>query len=165
MRTHQDAVFRLACLLLGDVDEAEDVAQETFIRAWRSLGSFDIQRPIRPWLLRITTNVAHNRRRSWVRYAAAVRRWQRQAPTASNVEEISLRRIESESLWGMVRRLNQADQQILVLRCFMELSVAETAAVLSVPEGTVKSRMNRALDRLRRTMSDARPPKTGGGEQ
>jgi len=55
VRGHQEAVFRLAYLLLGDPDEAEDVAQEVFIRAHRSLGRFDPARPMRPWLLRLPT--------------------------------------------------------------------------------------------------------------
>jgi RNA polymerase sigma-70 factor (ECF subfamily) len=61
---HQQAVFRLAYLLLGDPDEAEDVAQETFLRAWRALKGFDSTRPLRPWLLSIAANLSRNRYRS-----------------------------------------------------------------------------------------------------
>ena len=64
VRDHQDAIFRLAYLLLGDAHDAEDVAQEVFVRAFRALHTFDVTRPLRPWLLRITTNLAHNYRRS-----------------------------------------------------------------------------------------------------
>jgi RNA polymerase sigma-70 factor (ECF subfamily) len=61
---HQEGVFRLAYLLLSDADEAKDVAQEAFIRAFRSLDRFDPTRPMRPWLLQITANLARNRRRA-----------------------------------------------------------------------------------------------------
>src|SRR5215510_9029334 len=64
MRAHQEAVFRLAYLILGDPDDAEDVAQETFLRAWKHLKGFDSTRPLRPWLLSITSNLSSNRRRS-----------------------------------------------------------------------------------------------------
>ena len=64
VRLHQEAVFRLAYLFLGDPDEAEDAAQETFIRAYRALGRFDTSRPLRPWLLQIVANLTRNRRRS-----------------------------------------------------------------------------------------------------
>ena len=74
MREHQQAVFRLAYLLLGDADEAEDVAQETFIRAYRALERFDASRPLRPWLLRIASNLASNQRRSIGRYFGALQR-------------------------------------------------------------------------------------------
>src|SRR5688572_27170151 len=51
MQQHQEAVFRLAYLILSDPDDAEDVAQEAFIRAYHALGRFDLDRPLRPWLL------------------------------------------------------------------------------------------------------------------
>ncbi|HEX2908622.1 MAG TPA: sigma factor, partial [Phototrophicaceae bacterium] len=62
--SHQEAVFRLAYLLLGDASDAEDVAQETFIRAFRFLARFDETRNWRPWLLSIAANLTRNRRRS-----------------------------------------------------------------------------------------------------
>ena len=71
---HQQPVFRLAYLLLGDPDEAQDVAQETFIRAYHALHRFDNERPLRPWLLRIAANLAYNRQRSLRRYLAALKR-------------------------------------------------------------------------------------------
>src|SRR5512135_375940 len=58
---HQQAVFRLAYLFTGDPDEAEDVTQETFVRAFRFISRFDRTRPFRPWLLSITANLARNR--------------------------------------------------------------------------------------------------------
>lgn len=77
VRQYQTIVFRFAWLLLDDADEADDVAQETFIRAFRSLDSFDLERPFRPWLLQIAKHLASNRRRSLRRYVAALGRWLR----------------------------------------------------------------------------------------
>jgi RNA polymerase sigma-70 factor (ECF subfamily) len=150
VREHQEAVFRLAYLFLGDAAEAEDAAQETFIRAHRVLKTFDASRPLRPWLLRIVANLALNRRRAAGRYFAALRRWMFAVPEPSlHVEAESARRWEAQTLWEAVRRLNPKDQEVIYLRYFLELSVAETAEVLSVEEGTVKSRLSRALERLR----------------
>lgn len=147
VRQHQEALFRMAYLLLGDADEAEDVAQEAFIRAFRALDTVKEGHPLRPWLLQIAKNLAHNRRRSARRYLAALRRWWAERP--NSVAHPSPKDAEAELLWRAIRRLSITDQEILYLRYFLELTVAETAAVLGVAEGTVKSRLARALGRLR----------------
>jgi RNA polymerase sigma-70 factor, ECF subfamily len=150
MLAHQEAVFRLSYLLLGDPDDAEDVAQETFLRAWKYLKRFDVTRPLRPWLLSIASNLASNRRRSAARYLSALTRALRNEPASSiNVEEKSTQQMEANHLWKAVKNLSLPDQQIIYLRYFLDLSVTETAEVLQVAEGTVKSRLSRALERLR----------------
>ena len=157
MRAHQDAVFRFAYLLLGDPDDAEDVAQETFLRAWNHLKRFDTTRPLRPWLLSITSNLASNWRRSAGRYMSALMRSFRNEPTLPNVEEKSTQRILANDLWGAVQSLKNADQQVVYLRYFLEFSVTETAEVLQIAEGTVKSRMSRALEKLRNIIREDFP--------
>ena len=87
MLAHQQAVFRFAYLLLGDPDEAEDIAQETFLRAWDHLSRFDPSRPLRPWLLSIAANLASNKRRSASRYLAALTRAFRSEPPSATIEE------------------------------------------------------------------------------
>jgi RNA polymerase sigma-70 factor (ECF subfamily) len=146
---HQEAVFRLSYLLLGDADDADDVAQETFLRAWKYLKRFDAARPLRPWLLSIASNLASNRRRSAGRYLAALTRAFREEPAPVHVEEKSLQDLEANELWRAVQHLSAADQQIVYLRYFLNLSVTETSQALQVPEGTVKSRLSRALEKLR----------------
>ena len=146
---HQEAVFRLAYLLLGDPEDAKDIAQESFLRAWRHLHSFDISRPLRPWLLSISANLARNRRRSAGRYFAALTRAFREEPVAERIEEQSTRNFQAHELWKAVQRLNVLDQQIVYLRYFLDLPVAETSEILHVPAGTVKSRLSRALEKLR----------------
>jgi RNA polymerase sigma-70 factor (ECF subfamily) len=156
---HREAVFRLAYLLLGDSDDAEDVAQETFIRALRYLRRYDPERALRPWLLRITANLARNRRRSLGRYWAALQRFAGQVPLESAItpEAQSALAAEAHALWRAVRRLNHADQEIVYMRYFLELSVAETADALNLPSGTVKSRLHRALKRLREVIEHDYP--------
>lgn len=150
VRTHQEALFRLAYLLLGNADEAEDVAQEAFLRAYASLERFDLERPLRPWLLSIAANLARNRRRSAGRYLAALQRWYKARPAAATgIEEQSLHNLERQELWHAIERLDFANQQVIYLRYFLEMSTVEVAETLQVPEGTVKSRLHRALKRLR----------------
>lgn len=148
---HRDAVFRLAYLMLGNAADAEDVAQEAFIQAFRTLDRFDVARPLRPWLLRITANRARNRRRAIGRYWGALQRFARQyaGETVSDVEIQNERQAEAYALWRAVRQLRVSEQEVIYLRYFLELSVDETATVLDVQPGTVKSRMHRALRQLR----------------
>jgi len=159
---HRDGVFRLAYLLLGDADDAEDVAQETFIRALRYLHRYDPDRALRPWLLSITANLARNRRRSLGRYWAALQRFAWQTSVEhSTPENGSIQALEADALWQAVRGLNGAEQEIIYLRYFLELSVAETAEVLGVQPGTVKSRLHRALKQLREVIERDYPELVG----
>ena len=163
--THQQAVYRLAYLLLGDPDDAEDIAQETFLRAWKYLKRFDATRPLRPWLLSIASNLASNRRRSAGRYFAELTRAFRDEPiTTATVEEKNSQHTQADDLWKAVQTLSTPDQQIVYLRYFLDLSVTETAEVLQVAEGTVKSRMSRALEKLRHIIKQDFPVLVEGHE-
>lgn len=146
---HQQPIFRLAYLLLGDADDAEDIAQETFLRAQHALGMFESHRPLRPWLMRITTNLCHNWRRRVGRYLAGMYKLMRNEPPPGSVSQLAEENMEAERLWKAVRQLRVEDQQVLYLRYFLECSEIETVAVLGVAQGTVKSRNHRALARLR----------------
>lgn len=154
VRLHQEAVFRLAYLHLADSAEAEDAAQECFIRAYRNLHRFDSSKPLRPWLLRVVTNLAHNRRRSAGRYWAALQRAAQQQPLVEPGPET---RTESRELWEAIKTLPVAMQTILYLRYFLEIPVEETAQVLSVAKGTVKSQTHRALGKLREVIKEQHP--------
>jgi len=151
IQQHQTAVFRLAFLMLGTADEADDVAQETFIRAFRMLDRFDPTRPLRPWLLRITSNLARNHHRSIGRHLEALKRFHQSEIEVQHVsaERENWQHMEAQALWQAVRRLSSADQQMIYLRYFLELSVSEVAETLNIAPGTVKSRLHRALSRLR----------------
>jgi RNA polymerase sigma-70 factor, ECF subfamily len=153
VQQHREAVFRLAYLLLGDAHEAEDAAQETFIRTYRALNRFDTARPLRPWLLHITANLVRNRRRAVGRYWAALRRMVQANPEPiTSAEAETSKQWEAQMLWQAVRRLGPAEQEIIYMRYFLELSVAETAEALEIAPGTVKSRLHRALGHLRVVM-------------
>jgi len=164
VRAHQNAVFRLSYLLLGDPDDAEDVTQETFLRAWNHLKRFDTTRQLRPWLLSIASNLASNKKRAVGRYFSALTRAFRNEPPTPNMEDKSLQRMQANELWQAVQLLNTADQQTVYMRYFLGLSVAETAEVLQVAEGTIKSRLSRALDKLRKIIQKDFPTLVEGQE-
>lgn len=154
MREQLPASFRLAYLLVGDAEDAQDVAQEAFIRAYRALDRFDISRPFRPWLLRITSNIARNHQRSLGRYLGALQRlvWsdpEATLPTPAPGDVSGPGPEDAHTLWQAIRRLSRADQEIVYLRYFLDLSEAETASIIRIAVGTVKSRTHRALRRLR----------------
>lgn len=156
--TYQETAFRVAYLLLGDPADAEDVTQEAFIRAYGALDRFDLSRPLRPWLLNIVTNLARNRRRSIGRYFAALGRLARAEPERMVAPpDDHDHRDQANQVWEAVRQLDVGDQQIIYLRYFLDLPVAETAETLGIPSGTVKSRLHRALGRLRSVIQEGFP--------
>ncbi len=171
MRMHQEPVFRFAYLMCGDPDEADDIAQETFIRAFRALERFDLDRPMRPWLLSIAANLAHNRYRSLSRYLNALKSLGRSETVAQElaaherVEEIGEGHWQAQSLRQAVQRLGDKDRQIIYLRYFLELSTEEVAIIIGIPTGTVKSRLHRAVNRLREIIEREFPGLQDGWEQ
>lgn len=150
VRLHQEPVFRLAYLILGDAAEAEDAAQETFIRAYRALERFDDTRPLRPWLLSIAANLARNRRRSLGRYWGALQRAFQADPRTYHAPPERTEAADALRLRQAVSRLRPDGRDIVYMRYFLGLSEAETAEALDIPAGTAKSRLSRALAQLRR---------------
>jgi len=158
VRAHEEAAFRAAYLIVRDADEAKDVAQEAFVRAYRSLGRFQAGRPFRPWLLRIVTNQAINNRRSAKRRTAAGERLERESSgiTASPEADVVAGE-QAARIWEAMAGLSADDQRLLYLRYFLDASEAEAAEAIGRPVGTVKSRSHRALKRLRAIIEERYP--------
>jgi RNA polymerase sigma-70 factor (ECF subfamily) len=148
VRAHSDIAFRTAMLITQDAAEAEEAAQDAFVKAWRALGRFREGEPWRPWLLKIVANEARNRRRSAGRRQALALRVVPQTETGS-AEATVLASEARAALLSAMSRLRDDDRLVLGCRYLLELSEAETAAALGVKTGTVKSRTSRALERLR----------------
>ena len=151
VRMHQGIAYRTAYLLTGSAADAEDAAQVAFVRAWSALSRFRRGAPFKPWLLRIVANEAHNRRRTERRAEALRLRAGRGLPgdAAPSPAGAVLSLERREELLGAVGRLDERDREIVTCRYFLELSEDETATVLGIRRGTVKSRTARALARLR----------------
>jgi RNA polymerase sigma factor (sigma-70 family) len=156
VRAHEDVAFRTAWVVSGGADDAEDAAQEGFVKAFAALSRFRAGAPFRPWLLTIVANEARNRRRAAGRREALALRIpedRRAGGAAPSPETAVLARERRETLLGGMERLSDDDREVITLRYLLELSEAETAAALGVPAGTVKSRLSRALGRLRNELS------------
>jgi RNA polymerase sigma-70 factor, ECF subfamily len=150
VRRHQRAALRTAYAVGGAESEAEDVAQEAFVKAFRALPRFREGAPLRPWLMQIVANEARNRRRSRSRRDRLAVRSAAVTPSASgSAEELALGSITAGQLRVALAGLDDRDRTVIALRYFAGLSEAETAAALDVAAGTVKSRLSRALERLR----------------
>ena len=150
-RLHRPAALRVATVVLGATDGADDVVQLALERAWRSLHRFDIERPFRPWLLRIVANAARNDRRARGRHAALTTRAgvAESRLTPLTPEELAVDAEERLMVLEALSSLGAADRLVIALRHFEDLTEAEMADVLGCRPGTVKSRLSRAMARLR----------------
>ena len=154
VRRHYAPVVNIAYRMCGQTTLAEDMAQETFLRAWLNLSSFRLSGSMKNWLYRITVNTTLDvlRRRSDTPMDDEVVQMI-QDPTPD--PEISLIQKErAENMQEMLSTLPLATRNVLVLREFAELSYQEIAAVLDIPIGTVMSRLNYARTRLRNLLKE-----------
>jgi RNA polymerase sigma-70 factor (ECF subfamily) len=156
VRLHEGMVFNLSARLLGDAEEARDVAQEVFLQVYRQLGRFEGRSSLKTWIYRIAMNQCHNRRRFWHRRrrdreegldtvaaeAAAVR-------AGSSPFEEARRRERARRVQAALLELSFEHRSVLVLRDVEGLTCAEVSGALGIPEGTVKSRLSRAREALR----------------
>jgi RNA polymerase sigma factor (sigma-70 family) len=158
VRAYQDLAARTAYVVTGNAADAQDAAQEAFVKAFAALSRFREGSPFRPWLLRIVANEAISRRRASTRVsklvlrAAEGRPWEDAAPSP---EGAALARETQSELIAAVAQLRPEDRLVIAYRYWFDLSEAEMAAALGCARGTVKSRLSRAIRRLRRVMGGA----------
>ena len=149
---YQALAARTAYVITGSDADAEEAAQEGFVKAFYALDRFRAGAPFRPWLLRIVANEAINRRkaagrRPTVDLSVAL---DRPSPdTALSPEGAALASERRESVLVALRQMREEDRLVVAYRYFFDLSEAEMADALGVAKGTVKSRLSRALVRLR----------------
>jgi RNA polymerase sigma-70 factor (ECF subfamily) len=138
---HWPMALRAAYLVVHDAAAAEDVAQEAFLAALRSLDRFDRRRPFGPWLHRIVVNRAIDHARRPARRAEVAAEHAPEPAGAAAPEP-------DDALMAALRALPADQRAVVVMRYLLELTPGEIAAALGVPRGTVNSRLRRALDRL-----------------
>ncbi|MDQ3679069.1 MAG: sigma-70 family RNA polymerase sigma factor [Actinomycetota bacterium] len=142
VRLHQPVVYRAAWLILRDDAAAEDVAQETFLRAFRNADKLEPEADARPWLYRIAVNLALNRLRSRRREARAVTRL---GPRVALWEDdASERGVGDNTVADALRRLPDRLRVPVILRYYLDLSEKDIARALGVRAGTTKSRLSEA---------------------
>jgi RNA polymerase sigma-70 factor (ECF subfamily) len=156
VKRYGQIAFRVAWLVTRDRAEAEDAAQEAFVKAYYALPRFRPDAPFRPWLLRIVANEARNRarstrrRRGLVLRAAAVS----DGDAAPSPETAALAVEDRDALVAALSVLSPPDREVIGYRFLLGLSEREAADVLGVRPGTEKSRLSRALSRLRAVVED-----------
>ena len=149
---YQVLAHRTAWLITRQTEEAEDAAQTAFVKAYYALGRFKSGAPFRPWLLKIVANEARNQRRSAGRHTGLelhLAESRHRDDAAPSPEVSALGQEQREILLRAMERLPESDQLVIAYRYFLELSEAEMASALGCAKGTVKSRLSRALRRLR----------------
>lgn len=167
---HGAAVHRFARRLLGDEEEARDLTQEVFLRAFRRLGSFRADASLRTWLFRITLNAARNRRRSWSRHhrsrtvsleASPDESGEGPAGRLAHPSPGPHRALESRAIRDrLAEALEELPEEFRVavtLRDVEGLDYRSIARITGVRVGTVKSRIGRAREILRNRLADLRP--------
>jgi RNA polymerase sigma-70 factor (ECF subfamily) len=139
--------------------DAEDAAQEAFVKAYYALDRFRAGEPFRPWLLRIVTNEAKNRRRAagrrdrlTLRAAAVAPERRGPGDAAPSPDAAAIAEETRAVLLSAMEALPDRDRLVIGYRYLLDLSEAETSRALGVRPGTVKSRLSRALGRLRASL-------------
>lgn len=153
LERHRVVALRVGYAIAGD--DAEDAVQDAMIKAYRHLPRFRDGAPFRPWLLAIVANESRNRLRSRSRQTAVSLRLgaQPNPSRAPSAEAVALDHDRAETVLAAVAALDARDREVVALRYFAGLTEAEMAAALGCAPGTVKSRLHRALARLRERLA------------
>lgn len=151
VRDHQDRIFAVSLALTGNRHDAEEVAQDTFLRAYRALCTYTPERirelKQKAWLHQIAVNVFRNRVRGT--RPRLVELNGSEPSHAAGPEEDAIRRLELDALAARVAELPPRYREAVVLRHIQDLSYAEAAEILGQPVGTVKANVHRGLQMLR----------------
>lgn len=162
VRRYQALAFRTAYLITGTAADAEDAAQDAFVKGYYALARFRADAPFRPWLLRIVTNEARNRCKATGRRVALALRAPLAIAETPSPEASALRGETRATLLRAMDDLSVDDRLVIAFRYFYDLSEAEMADALGVARGTVKSRLSRALGRLRGVLTRGEGGGAGG---
>ncbi len=156
---HQQFVYNLALRAVSDPAEAEDIAQEAFVRAWLALPNFRGQAQFRTWLYRIVTNLCYNRLPRLRRELAALGADEADdraddTPTGADPARSAEAAEQRAFLHQQIAALPQSYRMLVTLRFQQELSYEEIASVMSLPLGTVKTGLFRARAKLRDALQE-----------
>lgn len=153
---YKDVLYGTACLMTGSPSIAEEHVQDAFLSAWRGINGFRIGGPLKPWLVRILVNtVLGQRRRRSIPSVPLEETAELAGPGGpAELDELVEQGETQQRVRQAISVLSQEHQQVIMLRYFTGLSVPELAGVLGCRQGTVKSRLNRAIRRLRDDMRE-----------
>jgi RNA polymerase sigma-70 factor, ECF subfamily len=166
VRRHQRRVHRFLLMLLRDADEADNLTQECFLRAYQNLSSFRGESSLETWLLRIAANLARDHARNrkvsfWKRLLGL--EGQDEECVAGHVpsgdaspEQVLLAREDVRAVWEIANQLSQRQRAIFVLRFVEEMELNEIASVLGLQVGSVKTHLFRAVQTVRAKLRELR---------
>lgn len=143
LRYGQD-VWNYAYVLSRRSDVADDITQDVFLRAYRSLTRFEGRSSVKTWLLTITRNTARSYKTTAFMRRVLLKEAIEHRGSGRSAEAESLDRLRTDEIWAIVLGLSPKYREVLVLEARFELDMKEMAALLGIPEGTVKSRLHRA---------------------
>ncbi|GAE37126.1 RNA polymerase sigma factor SigW [Halalkalibacter akibai] len=158
---YKDKVFQVAYRMVGNMHEAQDIAQEAFLRAYTNIDSFDLNRKFSTWLFRIATNVAIDRLRKKkpdfylqeeVRGSDGLTYESQLASDEESVDDQVVKLERQEWVQDEINQLPTKYRTIIILRYIEDLSIKEISEVLDIPPSTVKTRIHRGREALRKRM-------------
>jgi RNA polymerase sigma factor (sigma-70 family) len=165
VRRYQDVALRTAHAILGSGAEVDDAVQEAFVKAYYALHRFRAGSPFRPWLLRIVANESIDRARGAARTVSLDLRAETDDgppdPGQPSPEATALALEQQAELLAAVNTLRPEDRLVIACRYWLDMPEAEMAAALGCARGTVKSRLSRAIERLRTRVPESLAPERG----
>lgn len=151
---HRGLVYRTALAITGDAEAAADLLHDVFLRLFRFAANIDAQRPLEPWLYRMTTNLSYTwvkRRQRWLRPLEDVADW-----LTSNRKDTPSDQAEMDDSWRQVQQaisaLPLSHRGVVVLYYIDDLSLQEISEILDIPVGTVKSRLHYGRQALKQSL-------------
>lgn len=160
---YQTQVYSLALRMVGNETDAQDLAQEAFVRAWRALASFQFSSQFSTWLYRLTSNICidflrtQNKRKHislTVLQDEEAQQWDMPDSKPSPEDHIIASQ-EREALASAISSLEPEYRQVLILRIVNDCSYQEISQIMGIREGTVKSRLSRAREQLRKKLAQS----------
>lgn len=146
-----EEVYRTVHFLVADKADIDDVVQEVYMQLHRSLDDFQMERSFRPWLIGMTIRqVKSYRRRRWMHFRKMYKEMTyKEKQLEPDFSERVLQRLANKELLKQISKLSFKQKEVVILRYFNDYSQEEVASILGIPVGTVKSRINSALKKLR----------------
>lgn len=150
IQEHQKAVFNVCLRILGNRQEAEDLTQEAFLRAYRNINQYDPKRPFGPWMRTLAANLCYNhlKKARLEKVPLKDERDQRKEHHQRTPEELLELSQQHQLLYQKIWQLPENQRAALELRHFQGLTYREMARVLNMPLNTVRSHLYRARQKL-----------------
>lgn len=149
-KEYSNYIFRTVLYFTKSKELADDVTQETFVQAFRKYNTFDTTKPLQPWLYKIALNITRNmlRKQRWLKFTDQLP----EIGCADIVEGAVFKSEEKKELWRQINQLSPKSREVFILHFYSGFKLEEISDILQIPIGTCKSRLNFALNTLRKQM-------------